>query len=220
MVASFFARTGCTVGVRSIVYIDGFNLYYGAIRGGQYKWLDLERYFKLLRPGDDIQRISYFTALVNGPHRSNQESYLRALSTLPLVEISLGLFKEKQIRCYVHACTFNGRREFKSPEEKRTDVNIALQMLDDAYQHACERMIVVSGDSDLVPALNMVKLRFPNIQITVYVPSRNAVRGAAVELRSAADKDRNLPLGLLRHAQFPAVVLDGGGGAIHKPASW
>lgn len=205
---------------RSIVYIDGFNLYYGAVRGGPHKWLNLERYFKVLRPGDDIQRISYFTALVNGSHRSNQETYLRALATLPVVDVTLGLFKEKQIRCRAHGCPFPGVREFKAPEEKRTDVNIALQMVDDAYQGLCERMIVVSGDSDLVPALNMVKLRFPKIQINVYVPTRNAVRGAAVELRSAADKNRSLPLNLLALAQFPPTIPEGGGGVIQKPVSW
>jgi hypothetical protein len=52
--------------------------------------------------------------------------------------------------------------------------------------------------SDLVPAVNRVKTRFPAKQITVYVPSRNPVRGAAVELRATADKNRDLPLNLLK----------------------
>lgn len=63
---------------RSIVYIDGFNLYYGAIRGGPFKWLDLQAYFRRLRQADDIQRIYYFSALVDGPGRARQETYLRA----------------------------------------------------------------------------------------------------------------------------------------------
>jgi hypothetical protein len=54
----------------------------------------------------------------------------------------------------------------------------------------------------------------------VYVPSRSAIRGAAVELRAAADKDRTLPLALLRHCQFPASVADGAGGTVMKPPSW
>jgi uncharacterized LabA/DUF88 family protein len=106
------------------------------------------------------------------------------------------------------------------PEEKRTDVNIAVYMLDDAYQELAERFIVVSGDSDLVPAVTMLKTRFPDKEVIVYVPARSRVRGAAVELRAVADKDRTLPLEKLQHCQFPVRVPDGGGGVIVKPASW
>jgi len=68
---------------RTIVYIDGFNLYYGAVRGSAFKWLNLQRLFQLLRPDDNILKIHYFTALVDGPTRPNQKVYLRALGTLP-----------------------------------------------------------------------------------------------------------------------------------------
>ncbi len=205
---------------RTIVYVDGFNLYYGAVRGGPYKWLDLERYFKLLRKDDEIRRICYFTALLDGPRRSSQAAYLRALEQRPLIEIVLGKFKEKQIRCRVERCGFTGSRMFTQTEEKRTDVNIAVRMLDDAYRDCCDLFVLVSGDSDLVPAIHAVKARFPKKQVLVYVPSRNPVRGAAVELRSAADRHRDLPLAPLKHAQFPARVLDGSGGFIEKPSGW
>ena len=120
---------------RTIIYIDGFNLYYGAIKGTPNKWLNLERYFQLLRPNDDIIAIRYFTALVNGsPHRSNQETYLRALATLPSVQVHLGKFKRKRVKCNEPLCTYPGPRLFDTVEEKRTDVNIAISMLDDAYQ--------------------------------------------------------------------------------------
>ena len=72
---------------KSIIYIDGFNLYYGAVKGTPWKWLDLEKYFTLLRQDDDIQQIKYFTAPISGSHRQNQDNYLLALSTLPRVEI-------------------------------------------------------------------------------------------------------------------------------------
>lgn len=205
---------------RSIIYVDGFNLYYGAVRGGPHKWLDLQKYFTMLRPDDQIQRIWYFTAWIDGSHRQNQEAYLQALDTLPLVEIVLGKYKYKTVKCTLSACTFSGPREFLVPEEKRSDVNIAIQMLDDAYFGQADRMIVVSGDSDLVPAIHLVKQRFPSIQTTVYVPSRNPKRGAAVEIRSAADKHKTLPLNLLARCQFPNPVRGGAAGQIHKPATW
>ncbi len=209
-----------TVPKRSIIYVDGFNLYYGALKGGSYKWLDLQRYFELLRPNDDIQAIRYFTAALNGPKSTNQETYHQALATRPLLDIIFGKFKTKQITCRVPACSFPGSRVFTSSEEKRTDVNIAILMLDDAYRDLCDRLIVVSGDSDLVPAINQVKTRFPHKEVIVYVPARHSIRGAAVELRSAADKDRFLPLQILSRAQFPVQLPDSCGKIIRKPASW
>jgi uncharacterized LabA/DUF88 family protein len=205
---------------RSIIYVDGFNLYYGAVRGGPHKWLDLQKYFQMPRPDDDVQRIKYFTALIDGSHRPNQEAYLQALDTLPKVEIILGKYKYKSVKCTISACTYAGSREFQVPEEKRSDVNIATHMIDDAHCRRADRMILVSGDSDLVPAIHMVKQQFPTIKITVYVPSRNPIRGAAVEIRSAADKHKTLPLNLLPQCQFPNPVRGGTTGAILKPPSW
>ena len=132
----------------------------------------------------------------------------------------LGRFKTKRVHCRVDRCTFAGKRQFQVPEEKRTDVSIALQMLDDAYQDECDILVLVSGDADLVPPVNLVKTRFPGKTIVVYVPSRSPVRGAAVELRSAADKHRTLPLNLLAKAQFPARLPDGSGGWLIRPVGW
>jgi 6-hydroxy-3-succinoylpyridine 3-monooxygenase len=205
---------------RSIVYIDGFNLYYGALRGGPYKWLNLERYFRLLRSNDCIQKIRYFTAMVVGPKAANQQIYLQALATLPLVEVILGKFKAKQIKCVSPQCPLPSPRYFSSYEEKRTDVNIALCMLNDAQQDLCDRLILVSGDSDLVPAIAMVKSRYPAKEVVVYIPARNQVRGAAVELRGAADKDKSLPLQMLHAAQFSSQLVNGIGVVLKKPPSW
>jgi len=208
---------------RTIVYIDGFNLYYGALKSGPHKWLNLERYFRFLLPHDDLQRIRYFTAMVDGPTAAHQRVYLQALATLPLVDVILGRFKTKKIRCRVDPtiCAVpHAQRLFGAPEEKRTDVNIAVHILDDAYQGACDRFVIVSGDSDLVPAVVAVKHRFPAKEVVVYVPSRDPVRGAAVELRTSADRARTLPLNFLAHAQFPNVIPDGAGGALTKPTDW
>lgn len=205
---------------RSIVYIDGFNFYYGAIKGGPYKWLNLEKFFVSLRQHDEVRRIYYFTALVTGSSQARQRTYLKALATLPLVSVVLGKYKTKRVLCTVPACLHTGIKHFLSSEEKRTDVNIAIQLLDDAYQDMCDTFIAVSGDSDLVPGLLAVKQRFPDKQIVVYVPARDRIRGAATELRGAADRHRTVPLSLLRVCQFPARVPDGHGGFIDKPATW
>lgn len=206
---------------RTIIYIDGFNLYYGVLKQAPaLKWLDIERFCRLLRPHDDIQGIRYFSALVMGPTRPHQLVYLKALATTPMVNVILGRFKNKSIKCGIPACTYTGSRLFAMPEEKRTDVSIATYMMDDAYQDVCDHLVLFSGDSDLVPPINMVRSRFPAKKITVYVPSRNPVRGAAVELRAACTISRDLPLALLPKAQFPDHIPDGTGGTIDRPATW
>ena len=86
-----------------------------------------------------------------------------------------------------------GSRIFRTAEEKRTDVNIAVQMVDDAYQNACDQFVLISGDSDLVPAIHTVKRRFPEKQVHVYVPARGRVCHA-YELRAAADRAREVPM--------------------------
>src|SRR6266704_2641231 len=95
------------VKARSIIYIDGFNFYYGVIQGTGHKWLDLERYFLRLRQDDFIQRIHYFTSPVSGQReRANQDAYLEALRTLTSVTVTCGNHKRKTVRCLVRACTY------------------------------------------------------------------------------------------------------------------
>jgi hypothetical protein len=75
---------------------------------------------------------------------------------------------------------------------------------------------IVRGDSDLVAAVDQVKARFPENEVIAYVPARTPIRGAAAELRGAADKDRTPPLDLLRHCQLPASAADGAGATIES----
>jgi hypothetical protein len=204
---------------RVIVYIDGLNLYYGVLQQvPASRWLNVERLCELLRPNDDLKLIKYFSAPVAGS--ADQATYLRALATLPKVQVILGKFKRKKVKCGVGGCGHLASKWFTVPEEKRTDVNIAVSMVDDAYQNACDHFVVMSGDSDLVPGVATVRQRFASKTITVYVPSRNPIRAAAVELRTAANRARELPLILLPKAQFPNSIPDGIGGTLNRPTSW
>ncbi len=80
---------------RSIVYIDGYNLYYNAIKGTSFKWLNLQKLFTNLRTSESILQIKYFTAPANGPGRYTQAVYWEALETQPLVKIIKGKHKNK-----------------------------------------------------------------------------------------------------------------------------
>jgi len=93
-------------------------------------------------------------------------------------------------------------------------------MLHDAFEESCDRIILVSGDSDIVSALAMIKNINPKIELIVYIPARNPIRGAAVELRNVADKSRTLPNAMLKIAQLPPTIQDSSGNVINKPQSW
>lgn len=206
---------------RSIVYIDGLNLYYGAVKGTQYKWLNLEELCRRLRKDDEIVCVRYFTSPVHGPAGERQAAFLHALSTFQLVKTVLGKFKSKSVECTHPKCKYEGNRFFEGLEEKRTDVNIAVYMLDDAQQDRCDKFVLISGDSDLVPAIQMIKTRFPQKKIIVYVPDRSEEEDRrASELQQIAHMGRKLPLALLPHCQLPDQLTDRDGRVIRKPATW
>jgi hypothetical protein len=88
--------------LRTYVYVDGFNLYYGALKGTPFRWLNLvELARQFLPPGHSVDKVKYFTARVSGvsdpgaPGR--QQIYLNALGTLPKIEIHFGSFLAKTV---------------------------------------------------------------------------------------------------------------------------
>jgi hypothetical protein len=85
------------------VYVDAFNLYYGALRGTRYKWLDLDALCRRLLPSDQIHRIRYFTAHVaarpGDPQQPQRQlTYLRALETIPHLSVHLGHYLTHRTR--------------------------------------------------------------------------------------------------------------------------
>ena len=214
---------GSPVPKRSVIYVDGFNFYYGLLRSPQFsgcKWLDLGRLFSRIRQADDIQRIKYFTGYWPDSSGKRHAVYTKALSVDPKIQVVLGNFKAKTLKCRVPECSFAGNRTYRSHEEKQTDVNIALHMLDDAYQGVCDIMVLVTADSDLVPAIDLVKSRVPRMEVVVYIPGPHSRYQTAVELRSSADRTRLLPGNLLRHCLLPDRVVLPGGSFVERPKTW
>ncbi len=210
--------------MNAAVYVDGYNLYYAVFHKNptyiNYRWLDLHQFFEhIVEPKDQLIVVKYFTAEAT-PFSANQAAYLGALGTVAGLQIIRGKYKTKSALCKVIACLHTGSRNFKTLEEKGTDVNIAIHMIDDAYRQVAEKFVLVSGDSDLVPALRMLKLRHPAASTAVYVPAGgNAKRGSAPELRMAADEHHTLPLWALERSQLPNSV-SVGGASITRPATW
>ena len=141
---------------KAIVYIDGFNLYYGirSLKNPSLKWLDVECLAKsFLRTNTSLEQVKYFTTMIKGDVEkiTRQQIYLDALKThcSKLTSIT-GHFLEKGTNC--HNCGYYN----KTYEEKKTDVNIACEMLTDAYENHLDIAFLVSGDSDLVPPVRKV----------------------------------------------------------------
>lgn len=106
--------------MKTIVYVDGFNLYYGSLRKTRYRWLNLETLCHNLMPKDNIVRIRYFTSLIkSNPHDPDQlrrqQIYLRALCTLPIVTIHYGSFLAHIERKPLADSTDSSRRPRNSP---------------------------------------------------------------------------------------------------------
>ena len=85
------------------VYIDAFNLYYGCLKGTPYRWLDLDLLCRLLLPSYAVNRIRYFTAIVESRpgdpgQQQRQQAYLRALLTIPNQSIHFGSFLTNAVR--------------------------------------------------------------------------------------------------------------------------
>ena len=184
--------------MNTIVYVDGFNLYYGCLKNTDYKWLDLEKLLlRLCRdqdPKTNVISIKYFTAEIS-PNLSPQgqrsyiaqRDYLLALNKhCQLIEMIRGRFFICSSSLYprapgdkTHPMSFTDKVDVWRPEEKQTDVNIAIEMLCDAQDNRCEQQVLVTNDSDLYPLLLKLKNRYPAI-----------VQGVISPIRSDGEKDR------------------------------
>ncbi len=100
--------------MKTNVYVDGFNLYYGCLKNTPYRWLDIAELCRLMLPKDHINQIKYFTALVSArptdPDQPvRQQTYLRALRTIPNFTLVYGSFlmgKSKQRRIVVQVVSY------------------------------------------------------------------------------------------------------------------
>lgn len=206
---------------RTIVYVDGFNFYYGAVRGTPWKWLDLAALFRrVLGPENDLVKVKYFTARVqpsrNDPHVNiRQDSYLRALQThCPAVEVYFGHFLRHRISME-NANPPPPQVDVWKNEEKGSDVNLALHVLHDAWLNAYDCAVIVSNDSDLAEALRLVKAHHQKLigLITPGAPTRKTSR----QLSAHADFVRTIRPAALQACQLPNPIP---GTNIHKPAKW
>ncbi len=201
------------------IYIDGFNFYYGAVKGTSYKWLDFSALCRILLPRHQIKRIYYFTALVearpNDPEkRLRQETYLRALRTIPNMKVILGSFLT-HVKNMPRA-DGQGFADVINTQEKGSDVNLAAQMLLDGFKNDYECAVVVSNDSDLLRPIQMT-IRELGKTVGVLAPTRN--EHPSRSLSANATFIKHIRPHVLAASQFPPTLTDKRG-TFNKPHNW
>jgi uncharacterized LabA/DUF88 family protein len=201
------------------VYIDGFNLYYGATRGTPYKWLNPFTACQLLFPNDSINKVKYFTARVSArasdpdqPIRQN--TYFRALLTVPQIEIIEGRFLTKDVTMPLSNTNPQKYARVIKTEEKGSDVNLAVHLVNDAYKKDFEMAVMVTNDSDLLEPLKIVKNEL-GLPIGIVNPQKHP----SFHLKQHATFMKKLRTGVLQASQFPKTLTDANG-TFHKPMIW
>lgn len=205
--------------MRINIYIDGFNLYYGAVKNTPYKWLNLLKMSQMLFPNDSINKIKYFTARVSArpgdPDQPiRQQTYFRALQTVPEIEIIEGTFLTKEITMPLANTNPQGYARVIKTEEKGSDVNLAVHLLNDGYKKDYELAVMVTNDSDLLEPMKLVKQ-----ELGLPVGLVNPQRHPSFHLKQHATFIKQLRRGVLQASQFPPTLTDAHG-TFHKPVTW
>lgn len=160
---------------RVIVYVDGYNFYHGlkevAKQDKSWKkfyWLDMVAFFEKMvsSANRELVRVNYFSALrtSNKNEAQRQETFFSANKQNPKFKLILGKYIKKDIKCR-YCNTLNA-----TFEEKETDVRIATQIINDVYKDKCDISAIVTGDSDIVPAIELAYEIKTSHKIFVYAP--------------------------------------------------
>lgn len=204
-----------TMNERVIAYIDGFNLYFGLKAAGWKRlyWLNLQTMARnLLKAEQHLVFTKYFTSRVSYPadKERRQSTFLEALETLNDVRIYYGHYQANPQRC--RKC---GTKTMV-PSEKMTDVNIAVEILSDAYQDLFDVALLISADSDLTAPLLAIKNLFPDKRVIVAFPPQRH----SAQLQRTAHGFLQIGRATLAGSVFPDKVPKADGFILQKPPEW
>jgi uncharacterized LabA/DUF88 family protein len=207
--------------MRTIVYVDGFNLYYGCLKNTPYKWLDLPALFStILGVRNHIVEIKYFTAKVKSTPKKpdapqKQAAYIRALiQHCNNVSVHYGFFLSHTTRMACANPPPNTIEVIKT-EEKGSDVNLSVHLLNDAWLNAYDCAVLVTNDSDMAEAMKLVRLHHPNKVLGVITPGED-IR-TSEQLKKHAHFVRKIRKAALAQSQLSDVIPQSN---IHKPQGW
>jgi hypothetical protein len=206
--------------------VDGFNVYH-ALReimrngGPDCRWLDVRglcnSLLHTIGDGAQITEVQYFSALAHHMEASRpgtvarHERYLRALRATG-VNVHMGVFKPKDVRYFSPACDVRLRRH----EEKETDVAIASEVVATAMDDRYGALALVSGDTDLVPALRTARRLRPDLRLYCLFPPYRANRA----FRAVVDADFKMSPRKIASHLLPEVVVGAHAEPIARPVEW
>ncbi|MBS9780713.1 MAG: NYN domain-containing protein [Moraxellaceae bacterium] len=223
--------------MKTNIYIDGYNLFYGCLKHSDDKWLDLCQLFttiiKQQNPQAEISIIYFFTANIKSKIATHgqqaqqaQNTYHRALEqTYPSkIKIIKGYYslEKANLLAYQKPPDKNNRLAVWKLEEKQTDVNIALTAYRDAIQQKVEQVVFVSNDTDLEPALIALREDLKDtINIGIIIPVRkHSKRPVNARLSNHANWTRSYILDEeLKNSHLPNKISTNKK-AIIKPKYW
>lgn len=200
---------------RVITYIDGFNLYFGLKTKGwkRYYWLNFQKLAKaLLKREQKLITTKYFTSRVSGPpdKTKRQGTFIEALETLDNFQIFYGHYITNKIECLKCGDIF------AKPNEKMTDVNIAVELLTDAFHDAYDTAILISADSDLSAPIKKVKELFPRKKIVAAFPPARF----SFALKEIVDASFTIGRQNLAKSLFPDEIIKADGFILKRPERW
>ena len=206
--------------MRTTVYVDGFNLYYGCLKNTPYKWLNLKALFQIfLQPPHQITAINYFTARVKPTAndalvRERQQAYIRALeSYIPEIKVRYGHFLQHKVDM-VNASPPPNTVEVIRTDEKGSDVSLAVHLLNDAWLDRFDCGVVVSNDSDLAEAMRLIRQDHPTRTLGLITPRQKM---KSKELKEHAHFVKSIRSSALKSSQLPDVIPATN---ITKPLAW
>jgi len=199
---------------RVIAYVGGFNLYFGLRSKGwkRYYWLNVQALAQnLVKPGQALVVTKYFTARIAGPpdKEERQSTYIEALKTLREFEVFYGKYQLNPRQC--SQCGFRD----EVPNEKMTDVNIAVEILKDAYQDKFDVALLISADSDLVRPVKAVTELFPRKRVVVASPPGRY----SADLANSGSSSFIIGRAKIAKSVFPEKVVKADAYVLRRPAS-
>ena len=218
--------------MRTIAYIDGYNLYYGLLRKSKFKWLDVYALFRdhALSGSTELVEVRYYTAPMLGKMSDDLESpirqrrYLQALRKMHPIGLTLiegRIVASTPFQRLIHPileAPHLKKVQVLDFNEKKTDVNIAVDMVDGAWKKSYDQVVLCSNDSDLEGALRSIKEHHPHIRIGLVAPiSGDDPRKISNDLAQFSDWKKILSTAHLSNSQLPNRIPSS---HLVKPTAW
>jgi hypothetical protein len=163
----------------------------------------------MLRNGEALKAVKYFSAFATWmPARfARHRDYVDAVVSRGVIA-HMAQFKEKPRKCLSCGARWIGH------EEKETDVQIAVHMVADALKGEVDRLIAVTADTDLTPAIRMIAASMPQCEVFVAAPPGRFGKCRALRPRL------ELTAGRLAKCLLPESVQVGAGRTVGRPSSY